>query len=163
MNQAAAESTNEIERLKQDLGKIRQEAENNLAGWKRAKADYINLQRENEKARQNWINFSSLAVIKDWLPLWENFDLLIKKLPDNLDQPWVTGLKQLHKMMTDFLKRNGVERIKVEGEKFDPEWHEAVGKEKIVDVPPGQIIKEITPGYKMNNKLIIIPKVIVGE
>lgn len=146
-----------------EIEQLKKEVQDNLAGWKRAKADYINLQRETEKSRQDWINFASLEVIKDWLPLWESFNLLVKKLPRNLDQSWVNGVMQLHKMMNNFLDKNGVQRIKAEGEKFDPEWHEAVGREKIEGVAAGQIIKEIAPGYKMNNKLISPAKVIVGE
>lgn len=149
--------------LQTQLELAQKEAEENLAGWKRAKADYLNLQRDVERNKQNWIDFASLDVMKDLLPIRNSLDELVKNLPEDGDQAWIKGMKQFQKMMDDFFRSNGVEKIKSEGERFNPEWHEAIAKEKKEDVEPDTIIKEIAPGYKMNNKLIIAPKVIISE
>ncbi|MBI3626885.1 nucleotide exchange factor GrpE [Candidatus Uhrbacteria bacterium] len=149
--------------LKRKIEELEQKAEENLAGWKRSKADYLNLQKDIERNKQNWIDFASLDLIKDLLPFWISFSALVQSLPSNIDGAWMKGLKLQHKMFEDLLKKQGVSQIESVGLEFDPEWHEAVGREKAEGAQPNTVLREIAPGFKMNNKLIIPPKVIVAE
>lgn len=153
-----------LQRLEADFEVAKKEAEDNLAGWKRSKADYLNLQRDIEKNKQNWIDFAALGLVRDLLPVWISFSSLVANLPPETDPALAKGLVQELKMFVDFVKKHGVDKIECVGTPFDPEWHEAVGKEKALpEVASGTITKEIAPGFKLNNKLLFPPKVIVAE
>lgn len=157
------DSLSEMDELRLALEKCKKEAEGNLNGWKRAKADYLNLEREIVKKRQHWQDLASWETVKEVLPIWLSYQKLINNLPAELDQSLVKGFYQIEKMLADFFKRNNVEKIETDGQPFNPDWHEAVGKEKREQIVAGTIIKEITPGYKINDKLVMPPKVIVAD
>ena len=153
----------ELDDLKKELELTRQAAEANLAGWKRAKADYINLEREVDRNRSQWAQRAALDMVEDLLPLWVSFEKLVESLPSDLTDAWVTGVRAQYKLLVNFFSRQGVTKIETVGVNFDPQWHEAVGREKKEGVAPDVIIREVSPGFKMHDKLILPPKVILAE
>lgn len=168
----------ETEKLKKELELERQKSEDYLNGWKRAKADYLNLKKEFEKRYSDLVQFANLNLILEILPILDNFKLASKHIPDDhKNMEWVIGMMHIKKQFENILKNLGVEEIKTEGEKFNPEFHEAVAEEKEIrgevseksiedekeeDKIKGIIIKEVRPGYTLNGKVIQAAKVIVN-
>lgn len=136
-----------------------------LDGWKRAKADYINLKRENEKKQVEIIQFANAALILELLPIYDNLKLALNHLPDDRKdmKEWVKGMEQIKKQFAALLKNLSIEEIKTVGEKFDPELHEAVGREKVEGTESETIIEEIKGGYKLYEKVLEPAKVKVAE
>ena len=96
----------EFIRLQAELDEYAKAAESNLAGWKRCKADYLNLEKEIEKNKQNWVDFANLDLIKGLIPIWISFAGLRKNLPADAGADWVKGLIQMHKSFEDFLQKS---------------------------------------------------------
>jgi len=67
------------------------------------------------------------------------------------------GIENIKKQFQDFLKANGVEEMKVVGEKFDPLMHEAV--ESVDGGESGKIIEEARRGYLVNGEVLRPAKV----
>jgi len=138
----------------EDIEIIKKQAEEYLNGWKRAKADYLNLKKEMEAQNKE---------IKEWLS--KIFLLPILDIMDNFDRAGTldAGIEGIKKQFEDFLKANGVEEMKVVGEKFDPLKHEAI--ESVEGGPPaqagesGRIIEEVRRGYLVNNEVLRPAKV----
>lgn len=150
--------------LKKELELVQKKAEEYLNGWKRAKADYINFKKEVEKQQKELIQFANAALIFELLPITDHFKQAIKKAPENLkNDEWVKGMLQIQRQWDDFFKKLGVEPIKTVGEKFNPEWHEAVGSEKKEGVASGVIFKEVSGGYTLHGKVIKAAKVRVAK
>jgi len=123
-----------------------------LNGWKRAKADYLNLKKEMETQDRE---------IKEWLS--KIFLLPLLEIMDNFEKAevWVAGIESIKKQLEDFLKANGVEAMKVIGEKFDPIKHEAIDS---VDLPAGEnmsgmIVEETQKGYLIGGEVLRPAKV----
>ncbi len=155
--------TGETEKLQKELEVAHTKMDEYMNGWKRAKADYINLKKESEKKQMEMVQFANASLILQLLPIYDNFKLAWKHIPDDQKKSdWMTGLEQIKKQMTDFLGQLGIEEIKTEGEKFDPEKHEAVGKEKKDGVAADMIIEEVKPGYLMHGKVLDPAKVKVA-
>lgn len=96
------------------------------------------------------------------LPIMDNFNAAFNLIPENDDKnPWVIGLGHIKKQLADFLTDNGIEKIKTVGEKFDPELHEAVSREKNDKEKEDLILKEIKAGYKLHGKVVQAAKVVV--
>jgi molecular chaperone GrpE len=139
------------------------------AGWQRAQADYINLQREIDLKRSEWAQMSEYLILSDFIPVYENFKTAFNHHPElNADNEehkqmknWADGIGYIMKQFGDVLKNHGIEEIKTIGEKFDPAFHEAVGEEEKEDAEAGAILKEIEGGYKMGEKVLKPAKVIV--
>lgn len=162
------------EKQNQDLEEIKKQAEEYLNGWKRAKADLINFQKETEKQKADWIKFANSNLISALLPFCDNFEEALKYAPTKLDgaqgavksgaveSDFLVGIKQIKKQFDDLLKDFSVERIEVMNEKFNPEFHECSSMEESEE-KSGIVIKEIQAGYKLNGKIIRPPKVVVAK
>ncbi len=131
-----------------------------LAGWQRARADFLNYKKEEMERIGEFMNYSKEEMILKILPILDNFDLAEKKLTENLlKDENIKGLLLIKKQVLDFLKANGVEEIKSVGEKLDLNLHEAVETVEVKGKESGIIIEEIQKGYKINGRLLRPAKV----
>jgi len=147
-----------------DCEKAKAEAQEFKAGWQRALADYKNLQREVEQRRGEWAQMSEAQILEEFLPVYENLKQAFKMEHGtwNIEQAnWAKGMECIKKQFVEVLKQHGVEEIKTVGEKFDPALHEASGEEAVDDKEVGEIVKEVSGGYKMGGKVIRAARVIV--
>jgi len=146
-----------VKKIRRELKTCEKEKGEYLAGWQRAKADYINLQREHEQKIADYFKFANEGLILEILPILDSFEAAIKNGKDD-------GIKQLYNQLLSVLKDNGLEEIKSVGEKFNPALHE------VVEANPEQgrgteltIIEEVQKGYKLHGKVIRPSKVKVGQ
>ena len=63
-----------IKKLKGELTACRKEREEYLSGWQRAKADFINARKDEEKARAAFVKFANEGFIEEMLPVLQNFE-----------------------------------------------------------------------------------------
>lgn len=145
----------------EELEKCKKQAEEYLNGWKRAKADYLNLKKETETASAELAQFVAGGMLMKFLPIYDG----LKKAcaMETSGDKWVEGILNIKKQFEDVFKKFGVEEIKTVGEKFNPEFHEAISRQKKDGVESDIILEEVGGGYKMNGKTIIAAKVIVNE
>jgi len=148
-------SDKQIKTLQEELEKTKQQAKEYLEGWQRAKADYINRERELEKDKSLWMEFMALDLLIKLLPISESLEGAMRH--KDKKEEFVKGIEQIQKQFEDLIKKLGVERIKTIGEKFNPELHEAIEKKG----EDGKIIEEVNPGYKMGGKVIKVAKVVI--
>jgi len=149
-----------IQELEKKIVELQKQADEYLNGWKRAKADYLNLEREADREKMGWIRFANLELILHLIAILDGFDESIKHLPENLkNNDWAKGVLKIKEQLENFLKAQGVERINrpTGGAKFNVDEHEVVEKKG----DKGIIVEEIQPGYKMNDKVIRPAKVII--
>lgn len=147
-----------------DIADLEAKCQEHLNGWKRAMADYANLKREMEEKQKDIMAFACGSVVTEFIPVYDNFKKATQHIPDDQKElPWVVGITQIKKQFEDLLKQYDIEEIKTTGESFNPEFHEAVGKEKKDGTESDMIISEVSSGYTMKGKVIIPAKVIVSE
>jgi molecular chaperone GrpE len=160
-----SEEKKDTKKPKSELEIAKQKMEEYLNGWKRAKADYINLKKETEKKQGEMIQFANAAMILEILPIYDNFKLAWQHIPQEhkKNDEWLKGIEQIKKQFAELLKNVGIEEIKTVGEKFDPEVHEAVAKEKKEDMESDTVFEEIKGGYKLYDKVLEPAKVKVAE
>lgn len=152
----------EIEKLKEELERVTKQNEDHLNGWRRAKADYLNLKKETDQKSRELIQFANAGLILQILPIYENFKTACEHIPeDDQKKDWVVGVGHIKKQMEDFLKSLGLEAIKTVGEKFDHNLHEAVGFEKAEGKEDDIIIKEVKGGFKLYDKVLEPAKVVI--
>jgi len=161
-----------IEELKKKLEECEKLKDEYLAGWQRERADFLNYKREELERIGEILKYTNVGLILNILPILDNFEIAEKKLPEDLkNDENVKGILQIKNQILNFLKNQGVEEIKSAGEKFDPNFHEAVeeieppsakateGK----DIKSGIIVEEIQKGYKIHGKVLRPAKVRVAK
>jgi molecular chaperone GrpE len=120
----------------------------------RERADAENLRRRHEEQITGLRTSVKTAVVKDLLPIIDNFERALKHVPAELEaNDYVKGVQgvvaQFEKTLTDM----GVERIKTVGEPFDPHLHDAVSVEE-GDGGQETVSEELQAGYKLGDDVI---------
>lgn len=143
---------------------LQKQAQEHLDGWKRAKADYLNLKKQADKEKQEIAQFAVAQTIMQFLPLYDNLGRALRHVPDEqLNTDWAKGLAHTRKQFADALKGLGIDLIPTMGQQFDPAKHHAVSKRKQEGVAPGAILEEVKSGFQTAERVIEPAQVIVAE
>ena len=149
---------------KKEIEKYQKQAEELLAGWKRAQADYQNLKKESELERGKLAEYIRVDVLHNFFPLIDNFNIALEHVPaEQRSASWFEGFNHLKNQLDKIFADLGIVRIETCNKEFDVICMEAVETEGREDVKSGKVIKEIGAGFKFNNKVIKPAKVIVAK
>jgi molecular chaperone GrpE len=148
-------SEEELAQLQEDLQEAQKQAEENLDGWQRARAEFANykkrIEREKEEARARIIS----EIMLPYLGVMDDFERALKDRPDDPNgKSWAEGIDLIYRKMLSILEAEGVELIPAEGEKFDPTVHEAISQEESEDHDEGQVVDVIRKGYKIGDRVL---------
>jgi len=120
----------------------------------RERADAINVRRRADEDRAKLGVFYKALVIRELLPVIDNFERALKNVPADLAQnDFLKGIEGVIRQFETTLAKLGVERIKTVGEHFNPEFHEAIsmdegeGTEEIVT-------EELQAGYILQDEVL---------
>lgn len=137
---------NEIKILKAKIEELEEK-------WKRALADYHNLEKRLEKKKEELVKFSNASLIDKLLSVLDSLEKAVDHLEDK-------GLKLVLEQFKAVLSSEGLTEIKAQGEKFDPEKMDAV---EMVKGEKDRVFEAILKGYRLNNKVLRPAKVKVGK
>jgi len=120
----------------------------------RERADAVNLRRRHEEDLASLRTRTKALVVKDLLPIIDNFERALKHVPADLaGNDYVKGVQGVVKQFEKTLADIGVERIKTVGEPFDPELHEAISAEE-GDGDIEVVSEELQAGYRLGDTVI---------
>lgn len=130
--------------------------------YKRALADYQNLQKQTAKEKEEFARYVKANLIMEFIPIYENLKTAVTHADEKNHDNWLKGVEYVIKQFEDMLANNGVEVINPLNEAFNPAEHEAVEKEEVKDEKQANTVaKVVRQGYKINDKVIQPAKVIV--
>ena len=160
-SEASEPTGDDIESLKEALVQEKEKAERYLDNWQRTEADFRNYKAREEKEKKELIDWANSTLVCDILPVLDAFNRAFEGVtPTDEELSWITGFRQIQKMLLDVLGKHGLDEMKCVGETFDPNFHEAiVQQEGAEDV----ILDEVRKGYKLKDKLLRAPQVVVGK
>lgn len=130
------------------------------AKYKRALADYQNLEKRVAEGRSELAAWAGAEVIKKILPVMDHFDKALAGVSEEeMKSGWFKGVKMSVGQLQQVMRDEGLEQIETDGQ-FDPTLHEAVdtkeGKE-------GEILEAVEKGWKLNGKIVKPARVVVGK
>lgn len=141
--------------LEEQLEAAQAEAARNLDGWQRTQAEFANARKRFEKQRADTYVDANVELVAKLLPLLDDFERALETVPASaLDDPWVTGIKLVHRKMLSVLEEMNVWPVAVAGELFDPNYHEALSQEPSDEHESGTIVRELRRGYRMGDRVI---------
>lgn len=157
------EPQDDLSRLRAELERAKTLADNTMDGWKRARADYLNLKKDTEKEKIELAQFANLSLVFELLPIADNFDRALKHIPDEeKKQEWVKGIMGIRQQLQSLFQGMGLEQVKTDGT-FNPELHEAVSHEAKDGMKSDAIIDVLEPGYTLHGRLVRPAKVKVAK
>ncbi len=120
----------------------------------RTTADFDNYRKRIERERQEFREYAQESLIRQLLPVLDNFERALDSLPSDLPRGFVEGVRLIHKQLRDVLFKQGLSLIEGTGQMFDPHLHEAVQTEVRTDVPHHQVLEEIVKGYRLGKRVL---------
>ena len=121
--------------------------------WKRALADYQNLEKRLEREKREFVKFSNAALLDKLLAVLDDLERAELHLKDK-------GLKIALDQFRSVLRTEGIEEIKALGKKFDPNLMDCV---EVVKGKKDRVIGVVRKGYSLNNKVFRPVRVKVGQ
>ena len=154
----------DIETLNQEIEFLKQQVAANLDKALRSQAEMENLRKRTAREIENAHKFGLDRFIRELLPVIDSLELGISA-SDNAED--IVGLREgmdlTLKKFRDVLAKSGVEVIDPQGEKFDPELHEAVSVTAAEGGQSGSVIAVMQKGYALNGRLVRPAMVIVAQ
>ncbi len=146
------------DQLREDLAKEKDK-------FLRLFAEFENFKRRTSKERMELFKTAGQEVIVSLLPVLDDFDRALKELSKSEDKEMFKGVELISNKFKETLKGKGLEQIEVgEGDTFDAEVHEAITQ---IPAPnkkmKGKIIDVVEKGFKLGERIIRHPKVVVGN
>ncbi len=158
------EKTEKKENPNNELEECLCKKEEYLDGWKRERAGFLNYKKDEMERIGGLIKYATEEIILKFLPILDNFYIAEKEIKDELKKDnCVKGLLNIKMQIQDLLKGLGVEEIKCLGEKFDPNFMEAIDEIEAKDKESGTVIEEIKKGYTLQGKIIRPSKVKISK
>jgi molecular chaperone GrpE len=149
--------------LEELLTAAQAEAAKNLDGWQRALADLANARKRFEKQSQSAYDNATIAVVSKLLPVMDDFDRAMDNVPAEVaGLSWFDGLNGVLRKLNSIMESINAERITAVGHPFDPNLHDAISTESTDDYPSGTVIRELTAGYRIGERVIRPALVIVA-
>lgn len=155
-----------IKALKKKLKESEREKIENLTGWQRAKADYINLKKRGSEANEQIRRQAKESVLQSFFPVFDSFEIAMKgEAWQHADPKWRAGVESIYKQFLSALSSEGVESVGEVGEAFDPYVHTSVSTIPTDDKEKDHTVAEVLQkGFKLSTgEVIRSPKVVVFE
>jgi molecular chaperone GrpE len=120
----------------------------------RTAAEFDNYRKRMDRERRDLSEFVSADVLKDLLPILDNFERALQAPATPETDAFRKGIELIHKQMLDLLKKRGVKPIEALGTDFDPNFHQAVIHEASADHREGEVMQELQRGYLLGDRLL---------
>ena len=145
-----------LQQLEQELHTLKQEHETLQSQYMRIAADFDNFRKRQSRDQEDIRQQLVCSTLSEILPVVDNFERARQQLnPEGEEaQALHRSYQGLYKQLVDVLKQQGVARMEVVGQLFDPTLHEAVLREESTEQPEDVVIEELQRGYHLNGKVL---------
>ena len=156
--QTAAEELSTEEQLAKDLA-------NEKDKYLRLFAEFENYKRRTSKERVELFKTANQEVLLAMLPILDDFDRALVEISKTGDEALVKGVELIHEKLKGTLSSKGLELVEVKaGDAFDADFAEAITQ---IPAPSpelkGKVVDVLEKGYKLGDRIIRFPKVVIGQ
>ncbi len=155
----AGEKAADTEEADKAAQKLRTKYEAEIADWKdkytRLYAEFDNFRKRTEKEKLQNFDFGARDVIEKLLPVVDNFErALLTVEKEDEEDAFTKGIQGIYKQIQKMFEDLQVKAIKAEGEKFDPNLHNAVMTDTESDVEEDTITQDLQKGYTYKDQVV---------
>jgi len=127
----------------------------------RLAAEMENLRRRTQRDEADARSFGIANFARDILAVSDNLQRALQALPPEARESeehglkvLVEGVEMIDRLMLSTLERHGVKRIEPEGQKFDPNFHQAMFEVPNPEVPAGTVVQVVQAGYVIGERVL---------
>jgi len=128
-------------------------------------AEFENYKKRTSKERIDLFKTASQELMTSLLPIMDDFDRGLTEIKKVKDKELLKGMQLINDKFKNTLTQKGLTEIEVnKGDVFDAEIHEAITQIPAPsDKLKGKVIDAVEKGYKLGDKIIRYPKVVIGQ
>lgn len=150
---ADAAMQEEIEALKGQVDGLNKDLQEKKDRLLRLQADFDNFRRRSAKEREEISAVVTQNFCKDMLPLLDNFERAMAAETKDVEA-FQKGVEMIFTQFQEILKKNGLEHIEAVGQKFDPNFHQAVMRVEDSEKEDDTVAQELQKGYMVKGRVI---------
>ena len=130
----------------------------------RSQADFENYKKRCAREKEEAIKYANNSLLQRLVAVIDNFELGLAAAKEQGEQsPIYSGMVLVQKQLNDLLAENGLQPIEAEGKPFDPNLHEAIAHEPSHEGPEGIVLRQVSRGYRIKDRLLRPAKVVVSS
>ena len=147
---------NRLQQLEQELSSLKQENETVQSQYMRIAADFDNFRKRQARDQDDLRQQLVCSTLTEILPVVDNFERARQQLNPEGDEAQALhrSYQGLYKQLVDVLKQQGVARMEVVGQEFDPTLHEAVLREENQEHAEDIVCEELQRGYHRDGRVL---------
>ena len=154
----------QLEQLQKDVDCKNKEIADMKTRYHRSLADYDNLRRRSAKEVLDAMSRGSEKFVAKLLPVLDTFESAMRQIAKaNADKKVLDGLEMLSIQFSDVLEKEGLKEIAAQGQKFDPNLHEAFFKSSREDVEDDIVLNVLEKGYTFKDRVLRPAKVEINQ
>ncbi|WP_204112583.1 nucleotide exchange factor GrpE [Shimia biformata] len=162
-----AEEMAEIDAGALEVETLRAERDELKDRWMRALAEAENARKRGERARRDAEQYGGSRLARDMLPVYDNMKRAVESITDDQKEASAALIEGIELTMRELLNvfgKHGIEVIAPEvGDKFDPQYHEAMFEAPVPGTKSGEIIQVSAEGFMLHDRLLRPAKVGVSS
>jgi molecular chaperone GrpE len=159
------QETREEQRVEQDIDALLadtvRERDEYLELAKRTQADFENYRKRIAKESATAESRGRSQLARELLTVADNLERALEAAEDGSEL--ATGVRLVYEELVATLKRAGVESYEPDGERFDPELHEAMLTEPVEQRRDGEVVQVMEKGYRLGDQVLRPARVVVGK
>ncbi|MBU2590172.1 MAG: nucleotide exchange factor GrpE [Nanoarchaeota archaeon] len=128
----------------------------------RIQAEFENYKKRTEKEKELHTNYAKAGLIKELLPILDNFNEALKSIENHKDKDTFEGVKLIYNEFLKLMEKEGLQEIQVLNCKLDPFKHEVI-QQRESEQEESIILEEIQKGYMFKDKVLRTSKVIISK
>lgn len=110
------------------------------------------------------MRYANFSLLEKLIPVIDNFELGLAAARGSAEGSAIlTGMDMVARQLQDFLAQQGVETVPAEGQKFDPNQHEAFAQEESASVAEGHVVRQLRKGFRLRERLLRPAAVVVSK
>jgi molecular chaperone GrpE len=153
-----------MQKLRDEMEKVKAERQEYLDGWQRCKADTVNARKEalamGEKAGRRSVE----SLTEDLIPALDSFDMAAgAEAWNTVDKNWRTGMEQVRSQLLEALSRAGIQRFGAAGDTCDHSIHEIIEETDDGSAESGTIVRVARSGYKTAERILRPAHVVIRK
>ena len=126
-------------------------------------AEFENFKRRTAKERIELFKTANQDVLQSLLPVMDDFDRALTEIKKTDDNILIKGVELIQEKLKGTLVSKGLAEVEVKaGDVFDADFAEAITQIPMPDMK-GKVVDVIEKGYKLGDKIIRFPKVVIGQ
>ncbi|EHJ21844.1 Protein GrpE [Pediococcus acidilactici] len=146
-----------------EIEKITAERDELSDKYIRAQAEIVNMRRRNEKEQASLLKYDGQKLAKAILPALDNLERALTVEAEHSEQ-LLKGVEMVQKDLLKALKENNIAEIEADGQKFDPNLHQAVQTVPADDDHPADtVVKVFQKGYILKDRVLRPAMVVVAQ